>query len=106
MATRPEAARPARLLRMDADAPTVLQTGPESFEVWIDGRRSSARLAHRTRRGLGLQGVPPVEVVTEMVRFLREREAWPPLDDAGGIDLGPAAGRFPEFREELRSRLA
>lgn len=106
MAARSEAAGPARLLSMDTDAPSVLQTGPESFEVWVDGRRRSARLAHRTRRGLGLQGVPPVEVVTEMVRFLREREAWPPAGDAAEIDLGPAAGRFPEFSEELRSRLA
>jgi hypothetical protein len=90
---------------MDAAEPTVLQTGPESFEVWVDGNRNSARLAHRTRRGLGLQGVPPVAVVTEMVRFLHERSAWPPNGDTGEVDLGPAAGRFPEFSEELRSRL-
>lgn len=82
--------------------PTVLQTGPESFRVWVGERRLEARLAHRTRRGLGLAGVPPIEVVTELVRFLVERDALPD----GPVDLGPAAGRFPELTEELRSRLA
>jgi hypothetical protein len=90
---------------MDTAEPTVLQTGPESFEVWVDGRRRSARLAHRTRRGLGLHGVPPIDVVTETVRFLDERSAWPPPGVEGEVDLGPAAGRFPEFTEELRARL-
>ena len=83
------------------DAPTLLQTGPESFRVWVAGRRLDARLAHRTRRGLGLQGVPPLEVATEMVRFLHERDALPEQT----VDLGPAVGAFPEFVEELRARL-
>lgn len=95
--------------------PTVLQTGPETFEVWVEGHRASARLSHRTRRGLGLSGVPPVEVASELVRFLCERHAWPwsgsrESVDVGAdlrreVDLGPAAGRFPEFTEELRARL-
>jgi hypothetical protein len=85
------------------DDPTVLQTGPESFDVWVGGRRLAARLAHHTRRGLGLHGVPPVQVAAEMVVFLAERDALP----AGAeVELGRAIGRFPEATEELRSRLA
>jgi hypothetical protein len=83
--------------------PTVLQTGPESFDVWVDGRRFTARLAHHTRRGLGLQGVPPLQVATEMVVFLVERDALPADTE---VELGPAVGRYPEATEELRSRLA
>ena len=80
----------------------MLQTGPESFEVWVGGRRLAARLEHHARRGLGLQGVPPVQVATEMVAFLVEREALPAGTE---LDLGRAVGRFPEATEELRSRL-
>lgn len=87
---------------MSADAPTVLQTGPEDFEVWAGGGRRRVRLAHRTRRGLGLAGVPPVEVVREMIRFLVERDD---LGDADPLDLGPAVGRHAEAVEELRARL-
>lgn len=89
---------------MSALEPTVLQTGPETFDVWVDGRRLAARLAHRTRRGLGLQGVPPVQVAAEMVSFLAERRALP--DGGEELDLGRAVGRFPEATEELRARLA
>lgn len=89
---------------MAAPEPTVLQTGPETFDVWVGGRRLRARLAHHTRRGLGLQGVPPVQVASEMVAFLAERDALPG-GDAGEVELGRAAGRFPEFSEELRTRL-
>jgi hypothetical protein len=79
----------------------LLQTGPETFTVFVAGGRLEARLAHRTRRGLGLQGVPPLRVAEEMVRFLIERDALPQTD----VDLGPAVGRFPESVEELRARL-
>jgi hypothetical protein len=85
------------------DDPTVLQTGPESFDVWVGDRRLAVRLPHHTRRGLGLQGVPPVQVAAEMVVFLVERDALPA--DAE-VELGRAVGRFPEATEELRSRLA
>lgn len=84
--------------------PTLLQTGPETFEVWVAGRRLRARLAHHTRRGLGLTGLPPVQVATEMVVFLAERNGIPSED--GEVDLGRAVGRFPEATEELRARLA
>lgn len=93
---------------MSAPEPTVLQTGPETFDVWVDGRRLHARLAHRTRRGLGLAGVPPVQVATELVAFLAERDALPPAGPGGEVaevELGRAAGRFPELTEELRARL-
>jgi hypothetical protein len=86
---------------MTAPEVTLLQTGPETFTVWVHDRTLEARLAHRTRRGLGLVGVPPLEVAREMVRFLLERDALP----AASVDLGPAVGRFPEFSEELRARL-
>jgi hypothetical protein len=80
----------------------LLQTGPETFEVLGVGRDPvSATLSHTTRRGLGLHGVPPLTVATEIVRFLLERDGLP----AGEVALGAAAGRYPEFVEELRHRL-
>jgi hypothetical protein len=83
--------------------PTLLQTGPESFQVLLGGGRIvEATLPHHTRRGLGLHGVPPLAVATEIVRFLLERDAL----DGDRIALGAAAGRHPEFVEELRSRLS
>lgn len=83
--------------------PTLLQTGPESFRVLLgDGRQVTATLAHHTRRGLGLHGVPPVTVATEIVAFLLEQ--GDALED--GVALGAAAGRYTGFVEELRSRLA
>ena len=93
------------------DAPTLLQTGPESFELLLgDGRRCRLRLAHHTRRGLGLAGVPPLHVATEAVRILHERGQ---LDgDLGGceegreVDLGVAIGQDPAGFEELRMRLS
>ncbi len=88
---------------MPPTEPTLLQTGPETFDVWVAGRRLAARLPHRTRRGLGLTGLPPLHVATEMVVFLAERDALPA--DGEEVDLGRAVGRFPEFSEELRSRL-
>jgi hypothetical protein len=81
----------------------VLQTGPESFRVLGAGRHLTVTLAHHTRRGLGLHGVPPVQVATEMVRFLLERDALP--DDGVDVPLAAAAGRFPGFVDEVRSRL-
>jgi hypothetical protein len=85
------------------DELVVLQTGPESFRVLGGGRDLTATLAHHTRRGLGLHGVPPVQVATEIARFLLERDALP----ASGEDvaLASAAGRFPGFVDEVRSRL-
>ena len=94
------------------DAPILQQTGPESFELLLgDGRRRTLRLAHHTRRGLGLLGVPPLHVATEAVRILQERGE--PLDDRGEggaerelLDLGAAVGRDPAGFEELRVRLS
>lgn len=85
---------------------TLLQTGPEEFDVLLgDGRRRSVTLAHETRRDLGLTGVPPLHVATEAVRILLERgEALG--SDGGPVDLGPALGRDPVSFEELRVRLA
>jgi hypothetical protein len=80
----------------------LLQTGPETFEVYpADRDQVTATLSHAVRRGLGLHGVPPLTVATEVVRFLLERDGLPD----GEVDLGAAAGRYPEFVEELRSRL-
>ncbi len=84
---------------------TLLQTGPEEFDVLLgDGRRRRVTLAHDTRRDLGLTGVPPLHVATEAVRIILERgeslEA-----DGGPVDLGPALGRDPVGFEELRVRL-
>lgn len=86
------------------DDAVVLQTGPESFQVLLAGRgRVEATLAHHTRRGLGLHGVPPVQVATEVVRFLLERDGLPEADEP--IALAAVAGRYPEFVEEIRGRL-
>ncbi len=86
----------------------LLQTGPESYRVWLpDGRVLHAVLAHRTRRGLELPLVPPLTVATEMVAFLLERDAVPATDgsEERPVDLGPATLRFPEAVDELRARL-
>jgi hypothetical protein len=92
------------------DEPLLHQTGPESFELLLgDGRRRALRLAHHTRRGLGLHGVPPLHVATEAVRILLERGAT--LAELGGdgdglpLDLGAAVGLDPVGIEELRMRL-
>jgi hypothetical protein len=92
----------------------VLQTGPETFRILGDGRDLTATVAHHTRRGLGLHGVPPVQVATELARFLLERGALPDggaagTGRAGGdrpVELAALAGRHAGFVDELRSRLA
>jgi hypothetical protein len=88
----------------DVDDLVVLQTGPETFRVLGGGRDLAATLPHHTRRGLGLHGVPPVQVATELARFLAERGGLPAGE--GEISLAAAAGRYPGFVDELRSRLA
>lgn len=82
--------------------PLLLQTGPETFELHRPGRPAQTlRLRHHTRRGLGLTGVAPHTVARELLVFLDERGGLPRQE----TDLGAAAGRFPEFVDELRSRL-
>ncbi|GEM_PF-2319334 len=94
------------------DAPILQQTGPESFELFLgDGQRRTLRLAHHTRRGLGLSGVPPLHVATEAVRILQERgERLAGKAEDGAereeLDLGAAVGRDPAGFEELRVRLS
>ena len=87
------------------ETPTLVQTGPETFELLLgDGDRRALTLAHHTRRGLGLTGVPPLHVATEAVRILLDRGEV--LHGDGELDLGPALGRDPSGFEELRVRLA
>jgi hypothetical protein len=82
-----------------------VQTGPESFTLLLgDGAPREVRLAHHTRRGLGLAAVPPLQVATEAVRILQERGAS--LAGDGVLDLGAAVGQDPAGMEELRMRLA
>ncbi len=94
------------------DAPILQQTGPEHFELFLgDGRRRTLTLAHHTRRGLGLTGVPPLQVATEAVRILQERgdaleAAVTPGEPTPALDLGAAVGRDPAGFEELRMRLS
>ncbi|MFU8839254.1 MAG: hypothetical protein ACNA8R_00855 [Nitriliruptoraceae bacterium] len=89
----------------EVEAPTLLQTGPESFVVLLgDGVQREVRLAHHTRRGLGLVAVPPLQVATEAVRIVQERGEL--LAGDGVLDLGVAVGRDPAGMEELRMRLA
>ena len=81
----------------------LLQTGPETFRVMLGGgRQVEVTLAHHTRRGLGLTGTPPLTVATEIVRFLLERDGL----HGDRVCLGSAAGRYPGFFDELRSRLS
>ncbi len=85
------------------DTPTLLQTGPETFLVLTGrGERVTVTLPLQLRRGLGLEAVPPLTVATEIVRFLHEHGDRPDP----GTSLAAAAGRYPGFVEELRSRLA
>lgn len=94
------------------DTPILQQTGPEHFELLLgDGRRRALSLAHHTRRGLGLIGVPPLQVATEAVRILQERGEVLDADPTGAppesvLDLGAAIGRDPAGFEELRMRLS
>lgn len=84
---------------------TLIQTGPDTFDLLLgDGQVRTLRLAHHTRRGLGLSGIPPLQVATEAVRILLERGVS--LDGDGPLELGPALGRDPVAFEELRVRLA
>jgi hypothetical protein len=93
---------PAARYRRGVDEPALLQTGPETFRVLLGGGREIvAELPHHTRRGLGLTGVPPLMVAAEIVRFLDERDALV----GPTVSLGAAAGRFPEFVEEITARL-
>ncbi len=83
----------------------LLQTGPETFDLLLgDGRVRQLRLAQHTRRGLGLTGIPPLQVATEIVAILSERGEV--LEGEEPLDLGPALGRDPAGFEELRVRLA
>lgn len=80
----------------------MLQTGPETFQVFRgDGRPVTATLTLKTRRGLGVAGVPPLTVATEVVRYLQEQGVA--VQDQ--MDLGAAAGRHVGAIEELRHRL-
>lgn len=78
---------------------------PERFTVLLgDGRVHSATLAHQTRRGLGLHGVPPVVVARELVLLIVENGRWPESDDE--VVLTAVAGAMPGgFADELRTRL-
>jgi hypothetical protein len=93
------------------EGPALLQTGPETFRVLFgDGITVEARLSHEARRELGMTGVPPLTVATEIVRFLVEQGALPPegagAQPAGELPLVGAGARHPGFIEELRSRLS
>lgn len=82
----------------------LLQIGPERFRVLLGGGREiDATLSHTTRRGLGMHGVPPLTVASEIVRFLQEHDDLP---DGGDVSLGAAAGRHPGWVDELRARLS
>lgn len=84
--------------------PSLLQLDPETFRVVVDdGVPRTCRLAHHTRRGLGLTGIPPLTVATELVRFLVEHGAVPADTH---FDLGAAAGRVPGFVDEIAARFA
>ncbi len=83
----------------------VLQTSPTGFRVLSgDGAPREVVLEHHTRRGLRVAGIPALTVAEAIVGFLTERGALP--TGPGPVDLGAAAGGFPEFVEDVRSRLS
>jgi hypothetical protein len=85
------------------ETPPLLQTGPETFRVLLaDGRQPTVTLPHDARRALGLHGVAPLAVASEIVSFLLERGEE--LDDE--VSLAASAGRHVGFVEEMRSRLS
>jgi hypothetical protein len=85
----------------------VLQLGPDRFRVLVAGTggrsEHEVRLPQHARQGLGLRGVPPVQVVEESFRFLLERKE--PADIPAAFVLPTIAGEFPEYPEEIRMRL-
>jgi hypothetical protein len=87
------------------DVEVLATADPERFTVLFgDGRVHTATLAHRTRRGLGLHGVPPVHIARELVALIVEHDRWPESDDE--VVLVAVAGALPGgFVEELRARL-
>lgn len=101
------------MISSGAGEPLVLQVDAERFEIHVRRVTPRARgdgevafighLAVDARRGLGLEGTPPVALATELVRFLAERHRVP---DGGEIDLVAAAAVEPGFVDELRARLA
>lgn len=84
------------------DGPALLQTGPESFALVLDGGEQRAlTLPTAARRELGLHGIPPLTVATASVQLLTEHGRVP----AAGADLVSELARQPGGLEELRSRL-
>lgn len=82
--------------------PHLIQTGPETYRLHLSTQPArSVVLTHHTRQGLGVPGLAPHTIATEVVRFLLEHDHVP----EEGADLGAEAGRYPGFVEELRSRL-
>lgn len=83
------------------DGPALLQTGPDTFTLMLGGgERREVVLPTTSRRELGLHGVPPLSVATEIVRLLREHGTVP----LAGADLIAEVARQPGGLEELRGR--
>lgn len=85
----------------------VAQVGAEEFDVLVhtDGTATRHRMSlpRHARAGLGLHGVPPTVVVEETVRFLLERQPAGTLPAEGALPV--LAGAYPEYPEEIRSRV-
>lgn len=86
----------------------VAQRDAERFDVTVGlgpgGRRLRAVLPRHVREGLGLAAVAPSAVVHACVAFLLERGALDGVE--GEVRLAVLAGRYPEWPEEVRARVA
>ncbi|HEU5034470.1 MAG TPA: hypothetical protein VFT62_06905 [Mycobacteriales bacterium] len=79
-------------------------------EYSVDVTEGTTRTRHRVvvptelLDDLGLVGVDEHQVVHETIAFLLDREPGTSIDDEFPLDV--VASRFPDFADELRTRLA
>lgn len=91
---------------MSEIAVTPMEPGHFGVQVTEGHETSSVRVAvpDGLLDDLALFDVPAERVVEETIGFLLEREPYSSLQ--GELDLHSVAGRYPEYYEELRARLA
>ncbi len=87
---------------------SVTAAGPGQFTVEVgqgaSGTTHSVEASASTLEGLGLGAADPERVVRESFVFLLERE--PATSIMRTFSLGVISRYFPEYRDEIRRRLA